>query len=366
MSGEIADSAWMAQAIQLARRGWNGTTPNPRVGCMVVREGSVVGAGWHCRAGEPHAEVHALRQAGEAARGATVYVTLEPCSHDGRTPPCAEALVTAGVARVVYGMEDPFAAVAGQGLARLRAVGIQVDGPLLEAQVQALNRGYIKRLRMGLPRLVIKMAMSLDGRTAMADGESQWITGPEARTDVQRLRGESCAIITGIGTILCDDARLTVRDAALAVDCEAGRVLRQPLRVVLDRKGQLPDNAALLREPGEVLHVTASEVPGMSGVDHWLLPDTDHALAALLQQLAQRGCNEVLVEAGPRLAGAFVAAGLVDELVLYVAPKLLGSEARPLFELPFETLAQAVPLTVMDWRAVGADWRLTLVPASQN
>lgn len=366
MSSNATDAAWMALAIRLARKGWNGTTPNPRVGCVVVRDGEVAGAGWHCRAGEPHAEVHALRQAGERARGATAYVTLEPCSHHGRTPPCAEALVAAGVGRVVYGMEDPFAAVAGRGLERLRAAGIRVDGPLLEARAQALNPGYIKRQQSGLPRLTVKMAMSLDGRTAMASGESQWITGAEARADVQRLRAASCAIVTGIGTVLRDDARLTVRDLSLAVECESGRLLRQPLRVILDRKGQLPDNAALLREPGDVLHVTTGGVHGVAGVEHWELPESGQALDALLRQLAGRGCNEVLVEAGPRLAGAFVAAGLVDELVLYVAARLMGSAARPLFELPFETLAQAVPLAVTDWRAIGADWRLTLAPASRT
>lgn len=359
------DDAWMARAIRLARRGWNGVTPNPRVGCVLVREGELVGEGWHCRAGEPHAEVHALRSAGARARGATAYVTLEPCSHHGRTAPCAEALVSAGVARVVYGMQDPFSAVAGRGLERLRAAGVEVHGPVLEAEAAALNPGYIKRQRSGLPRLTVKLAMSLDGRTAMASGESQWITGPEARADVQRLRAASCAVVTGIGTVLHDDARLSVREPSLAVNCTAGPWLRQPLRVVLDRSGQLPDNAALLREPGPILHVTATD-RGVAGVDHWQLPPDSDALQGLLRELAGRGCNEVLVEAGPRLAGAFVAAGLVDELVLYIAFKLLGSAARPLLELPFDTLAQSVPLTVTDERAVGADRRLTLTPAYQS
>lgn len=360
------DAVWMVRAIQLARRGWNSVTPNPRVGCVLVRNGELVGEGWHCRAGEPHAEVHALRAAGVRARGATAYVTLEPCSHHGRTAPCAEALVSAGVARVVYGMQDPFSAVAGRGLERLRAARIEVCGPLLEAEAAALNPGYIKRQRSGLPRVTVKLAMSLDGRTAMASGESQWITGPEARADVQRLRAASCAVVTGIGTVLHDDARLTVREPSLAVNCATGPWLRQPLRVVLDRGGQLPDNAALLREPGPVLHVTATGRAGVAGADHWSLPEGSDALECLLRELATRGCNEVLVEAGPRLAGAFVAAGLVDELVVYIAFKLLGSSARPLLELPFETLAQSVPLTVTDERAVGADRRLTLTPAYQS
>lgn len=363
---EVADTAWMARAVQLARRGWNTVTPNPRVGCVLVRDGQLVGEGWHCRAGEPHAEVHALRRAGDRADGATAYVTLEPCSHHGRTAPCADALVNAGVTRVVYGMLDPFPAVAGRGVERLRAAGIDVHGPVLEARVQGLNPGYIKRQRTGLPRLTVKLAMSIDGRTAMASGESQWITGPEARADVQRLRAASCAIITGIGTVLHDDARLTVREPALAVECAAGPWLRQPLRVILDRQGQLPDNAALLRQPGPVLHVTTAAAASLPDVEHWHLPEQHDALRVLLGELAERGCNEVLVEAGPRLAGAFVAAGLVDELVLYIAFKLLGSNARPLLELPFEALAQSVPLTVTDGRAVGADWRLTLTPAYRD
>ncbi len=368
---EADDARWMARAVVLARRGWQGTSPNPRVGCVLVRDAVAVGEGWHCRAGEPHAEVYALRAAGGRARGATAYVTLEPCSHHGRTPPCAEALVSAGVARVVYGMEDPFSAVAGRGLQRLREAGIRVDGPVLEAEVRRLNPGYIKRQQSGLPRVTVKMAMSLDGRTAMASGESQWITGPAARADVQRLRAASCAIVTGIGTVLHDDARLTVRDPALSVDSEAGPWLRQPLRVVLDRKGQLPDNAALLREPGPVLQVCAPGVAGVVGVDSWFLPADDsgaapgRALGALLEELGRRHCNEVLVEAGPRLAGAFVAAGLVDRLVLYMAPRLLGSAARPLFELPFDTMAQSLPLAVTDWRSVGTDWRITLEPAGR-
>lgn len=360
------DAAWMARAVQLARRGWNSVTPNPRVGCVLVRDGERVGEGWHCRAGEPHAEIHALQQAGDRARGATAYVTLEPCSHHGRTAPCAEALVTAGVARVVYGMQDPFSAVAGRGLARLQAADIEVHGPMLETQAEALNCGYIQRQRTGLPRVTVKMAMSLDGRTAMASGESQWITGPEARADVQRLRAASCAIVTGIGTVLRDDARLTVREPSLAVECATGPWLRQPLRVILDRRGQLPDNAALLREPGPVLHVTAAEDSAIKGIDHWQLPAHSDALRCLLSHLGERGCNEVLVEAGSRLAGAFVAAGLVDEVVLYIAFKLLGSTARPLLELPFEALAQSVPLTVTDERAVGADRRLTLTPTYQS
>src|SRR6056297_2282103 len=287
------DRVCMARALRLAERGRYTTAPNPRVGCVLVRGGAVVGEGWHERAGGPHAEIVALAAAGAAARGATAYVSLEPCCHHGRTGPCTEALIEAGVARVVYGADDPNPRVAGEGAARLRAAGIDVAGGLLAAQSERLNAGFLLRMRHGRPRVTLKIASSLDGATAMASGESRWITGDAARRDVQRLRAASGAILTGIGTVLADDPRLTVRGEAF------GAAPRQPLRVVLDSRLRTPADAKVLAGTGAVLAL-----------------------------LAQREINDVLVEAGPELCGAFLAAGLVDELVIYLAPHIMGSETR--------------------------------------
>lgn len=357
----------MARALQLAGRGRYSTTPNPRVGCVLVNaQQQVVAEGWHQQAGQGHAEVEALNALAGPATGLTAYVTLEPCNHTGRTGPCSQALIDAGIARVVYGMQDPNPQVAGQGLTRLRAAGIDVIGPVLEAQCRALNPGFIKRMEQGLPWLRVKLAMSLDGRTAMASGESQWITGPQARADVQKLRARSCAIVSGIDTVLADDAALTVRDTALALP---GQAPRQPLRVILDRRGRLPAGAKLLQQGGPVLLVQdRPQAYAQAGVTvDWLaLParSADGAdLRALLQALAGRGCNELLVEAGNRLAGSFVAAGLVDELIVYMAPTLMGSAARPLLALPFDAMAQQQRLVIDDIRAVGQDWRITARPA---
>lgn len=354
-----ADAGYMARALRLAEKGLYTTSPNPRVGCVLVKEGRVVGEGWHEYAGGPHAEVVALRAAGEEARGATAYVTLEPCCHHGRTPPCSEALLAAGVARVVAAMEDPNPRVAGGGLARLRAAGVAVAGGLLATEAERLNPGFVKRMRRGLPFVRCKMAMSLDGRTAMASGESRWVTAPPARADVQRLRARSCAIVTGIGTVLADDPALTVR-------LDGAR--RQPLRVVLDPRLRTPPGARLLREPGATLIVAALAEPSAvealraAGAEVILLPDGAGRidLPALLAELARREVNELLVEAGATLGGAFLSAGLLDELVLYFAPKLLGDGARGLFHLPgLERMADAVELEIADLRAVGRDWRVT-------
>lgn len=344
----------MQRAIELARKGMNTTTPNPRVGCVIVQGDEIVGEGWHQVAGEPHAEIHALRQAGDKARGACVYVTLEPCSHQGKTGPCAEALIEAGIGQLVYGMEDPNPQVSGRGIELLKAAGIEVSGPLLEDEARALNPGFIKRVQEGLPYIRIKTAMSLDARTAMASGESKWITSPPARADVQLLRARSCAVITGVDSVIHDDPAMTVR---LSDDD------RQPLRVIVDTHGRCPARAEMFKLPGRTVIATAGAM--VEGRECWTLPLRDGRadLRVLMKKLAQEeGCNEVLVETGATLAGAFVGRGLVDEFIAYIAPKLLGSDARPMFDLPIRTMSGALPLIIQDIRAVGCDWRLTAVP----
>lgn len=354
------DYGYMARALQLAERGLYTTDPNPRVGCVLVRDGAIVGEGWHARAGEPHAEVHALRAAGERARGATAYVTLEPCCHHGRTPPCSDALIAAGVARVVVGLQDPNPRVAGGGLAQLEAAGIETRSGLLAAESEALNPGFVSRMRRGRPYVRCKLAMSLDGRTAMASGESKWITGEHARADVQRLRARSSAIVTGIGTVLADDPALTAR-------LPEG-VASQPLRVVLDHALRTPPTARLLREPGATLVIGTSEAEApreallAAGAEIVLLNASQDRMAPaeVLEVLAAREINEVLLEGGATLAGAFLQSGLIDELVIYMAPALMGDGARGLFHLPgLERMDQKLALDVRDIRKVGVDWRIT-------
>lgn len=368
MTDEHTDRRLMARAVQLAARGLYTTEPNPRVGCVLAKDGQIVGEGWHVRAGDGHAEVNALAQAGDAAQGATAYVTLEPCSHVGKTPPCADALVKAGVSRVVAAMQDPNPQVAGQGLARLRAAGISVDCGLLEAESRALNPGFIQRMQKNLPWVRLKLAMSMDGRTAMASGESQWITGPEARADVQRLRARSGAVVSGADSVLLDDSALTVRASELGLDPELSdaAAARQPLRVLIDGRLRVPLDRRLFREAGPVLVVCAESQPSETAYLQQQLellslpgPDGKVDLPLLLRELAARGCNEVLVESGAALAGAFWRAGLVDELIVYMAPRLLGSRARPLLELPFDTMAEAMDVEITDMRAIGRDWRIT-------
>ena len=353
----------MARAVRLARRGWYSARPNPRVGCVLVRDGEVVGEGWHRRAGEPHAEVLALRAAGAQARGATACVTLEPCAHQGRTPPCSQALIEAGITRVVYGVRDPHRRAAG-GLQTLAAAGIEVQGPVLEAECRALNPGFLACHERGWPRVRLKVAASLDGRTAMASGESRWITGAAARRDVQRLRAESCAIVTGIGTVLADDPRLTVRPEELDLAADEVPPDVQPLRVVVDSRLRVRGDLRLFAEPGQVMIATAVEPRAVAGAEVIALPDAQGRvdLAALLRRLGERQCHEVLVEAGAKLAGALLAQGLVDQLILYLAPKLLGSEGWPLAQLPLARLAEAIDLDIVDLRAVGADWRILAEP----
>jgi diaminohydroxyphosphoribosylaminopyrimidine deaminase/5-amino-6-(5-phosphoribosylamino)uracil reductase len=356
------DRLFLQAAVQLAARGMNSTTPNPRVGCLIVRDSQVVGRGWHVRPGEGHAEVNALADAGpDAARGATAYISLEPCAFHGRTPPCSRTLIEAGIGRVVVAMEDPHPRVAGRGLAELRQAGIPAE--VLELpEARTLVEGYLSRVSRGRPFVRIKTAMSLDGRTAMASGESQWITGPAARQDVQAWRARSCAIVTGVGTVLADDPAMTVRSEAAAVD----GAIRQPLRVVVDDRLRTPQGASILKPPGNVLLVHTAGKPRHQGAEHLRL-DADPTgrvdLAALLDHLAERGCNEVLVEAGPTLVGAFFAAGSWDELLLYVAPKLLGSDARPVGVLPLVRMAQAIEATMVDHTEIGQDLRLRLRPA---
>lgn len=351
----------MARALRLAERGCWTTKPNPVVGCVLAHGERIVGEGWHERAGEAHAEVHALRAAGACARGATAYVTLEPCGRHGRTPPCADALIAAGISRVVMAAEDAFQRE-GEGVERLRAAGIRVDSGLLRDQARELNVGFFSRIERRRPWLRIKMGVSLDGRTALADGRSQWITGPDARADVMRWRARNSAILTGAGTVRLDNPRLTVR-------LEPAEAFVPPLRVVVDAQlATTPDRHVLGADaPTLLVHARDAVVPPhLDGVDRLAVDRCGHGqldLRELLAELAVRGCNEVQVEAGATLAGAFIEQRLCDELVLYVAPRVLGSDARALFALPaLPALADAQGWRWHDVRHVGADLRLVLRP----
>lgn len=357
MTFAAVDHGMMARALQLAERGLWTTSPNPRVGCVLVRAGEIVGEGWHERAGEPHAEVHALRAAGARAKGATAYVTLEPCSHHGRTPPCAEALIAAGVTRVVAAMTDPNPLVAGRGLALLQAAGIETSSGLLEAEARELNIGFVARMTRGRPWLRLKAAASLDGKTALNNGVSQWITGPAARRDGHAWRARACAILTGIGTVRDDDPQLTVRDVATT---------RQPLRVVVDSRLETPATARILHG-GPVLVAGAVEdaeriaLLRSTGAEVLILPNAAGKveLRDLLEELARRGINEVHAEAGFKLNGSLLREGLVDELLLYLAPCLIGHDASGLFNLPeLASLDGKHRLQIRDLRQVGEDIRL--------
>jgi diaminohydroxyphosphoribosylaminopyrimidine deaminase/5-amino-6-(5-phosphoribosylamino)uracil reductase len=357
-----ADSDYMAEAFRLAARGLYSTDPNPRVGSVVVKSGAIVGRGFHRKAGEPHAEVLAMREAGSAAAGATLYITLEPCAHHGRTPPCAGAIVAAKPARVVAAMTDPNPKVAGRGFEIVKQAGIAVASGLMEAQARALNPGFISRMSRGRPWVRSKLAMSLDGRTALADGSSKWISGEAAREDVQHWRARSSAVLTGIGTVLKDDPSLNVRMAG---------EWRQPARVVVDTYLKMPGRAKLLQLPGETY--VATTVSDSHPHQHLLkagakiltlpLKDGQVDLAVLLTKLADLECNEVLVEAGPKLNGALLAAGLVDELILYMAPHLLGDSGQGLFHLqPLAAMQERHELEITDLRMFGNDVRLILRP----
>ncbi|RMA82401.1 bifunctional diaminohydroxyphosphoribosylaminopyrimidine deaminase/5-amino-6-(5-phosphoribosylamino)uracil reductase RibD [Umboniibacter marinipuniceus] len=359
---DTADHKFMSRAIQIARQGRFITRPNPSVGCLLVVDGEVVGEGHTQPAGGLHAERVALAAAAKLAAGATAYVSLEPCSHTGRTSPCADALIEAGVSRVVFAGIDPHEQVAGAGLDKLRLAGIRVDGPLMQPQAEAINPGFLKRARCQLPFVVMKSASSVDGRTAMASGESKWITGPAARADVQKLRALSSAIITGVDSVLQDDSRLTLRREELTIDENSldWLMANPPLRVVLDSHGRLSADAAICRGEAPTLWITGTEVDRViSGVERVSLPLENGRLPllAVLELLAQRQCNQVLVEAGPTLSGAFLAAGLVDCWYLYMAPKLLGSSANPLLRLPFEKMSESVNLDIAEVRTIGDDLR---------
>ncbi len=353
------DHDCMSEALGLAKRGLWTTDPNPRVGCVLAHDGTVRGRGWHRAAGEPHAEVLALNDAGAEARGATAYVTLEPCSHTGRTPPCAEALIEAGVTEVVAAMTDPDPRVSGRGLERLRDAGIRVRRGLLEDEARELNIGFVSRHERGRPWMRVKLAVSLDGFTASADGRSQWITGPEARADGHRWRARASAILTGIGTVLADNPRLDVR-------CDS--VERQPQRIVADSRARLPADARMLTAGGPIRVASTRESPWQDKQVSWQqLPATEDGrvdLPALVRWLGDLELNEVHVEAGPTLAGALMAAGLVDELLVYQAPVLLGKGA-PMLEMPgMENFDQRLHLQIIDERRLGADTRYLLRPNS--
>ena len=362
MRFSTTDHAMMARALRLAERGAFTTKPNPMVGCVIARGDEVVGEGWHQRKGGPHAEVFALQAAGERAKGATAYVTLEPCAHTGNTGPCADALIEAGVARVVAAMRDPFPKVDGAGFERLRTAGIEVQDGLMEAQARELNRGFLSRVVRGRPWLRVKLASSLDGRTATASGESKWISGEASRHDVQRWRARSGALLAGAGTVLVDDPQLTVR---LGDDVD----FVPPLRVVLDpglatvARGRVREGDA----PTLYLHAPDAKIPRELTSDHAAVPVHRNLfdLEAVLALLAERGVNEVQLESGATLAGAFLAEGLVDEVLLYVAPVLLGERSRPLFDgLHIDAMDERMRLTVVESRSIGEDLRILLRPTA--
>ncbi|MBR9804969.1 bifunctional diaminohydroxyphosphoribosylaminopyrimidine deaminase/5-amino-6-(5-phosphoribosylamino)uracil reductase RibD [bacterium] len=362
----------MRRALALAARGRYTTSPNPAVGCVIVSaNGDVVAEGWHQRAGEPHAEIVALKNAGSNTEGATVYVTLEPCAHTGRTPPCVEALIAARVAKVVSAMSDPNPQVAGEGYRRLRAAGIEVVADVLRDEARALNRGYVSRYERGRPFVRCKLAMSMDGRTAMASGQSQWISCAESRRRVHQLRAESCAIITGIGTVLADKPKLNVRESELGQ-----AVSRQPLLVVLDTQARLPADAAVLESDRSVWQVVAGQSngemplqalaaePGVKSCRRIEIPlDRGRLdLPVLMSSLAEAGCGEVLLEAGPRVAASFLSADLIDELMLFVAPKIMGAEAKPLFDLRIDTIEESIQYEWLGVESVGDDLLLVAAP----
>lgn len=353
----------MARALRLAERGIDTAHPNPMVGCVLVRDGEVVGEGWHRRAGDAHAEINALAAAGERARGATAYLTLEPCSHHGKTPPCAPALIAAGIREVVIAMQDPFPAVSGNGMAALEAAGIRVRSGLMQAAAQSLNAGFLSRVRHGRPFVRLKVASSIDGAVAMKSGESQWITGPEARADVQRLRARSGAILTGIGTVLADDPALTVRSKVL----DSGD--RQPIRAVLDSRLRMPLSAGMLAMPGQTILYCTDDARRQALLDAGAHVVCVQPAAGVLDvrqvlaDLARREVNDLLVEAGPSVSGHLLSCGLVDELVIYQAPHIMGSETKPMFRTPgWKRLADRRALDIVDLRRVGSDIRITARP----
>ena len=374
MTQQFTHDQFMALALEQASYGQLIARPNPAVGCVLVKDNKVVGAGFTQEAGGPHAEVMAMRAAGDLVVGSTAYVTLEPCSHYGRTPPCSLSLIKAGVSGLVYGCQDPNPQVAGQGLAQLRAANVEVVGPVMQAECEMSNVGFLQRMGTHKPYVINKMAMSLDGRTAMESGESQWITGSESRAQVHLMRAQSCAVITGIGSVLRDDPSMNVRADELVLagvpQVTIDRI-KQPLRVVLDSQLRLPVSAKLLQQNGPVLVVTCVVDPKQhqrlvdAGIEVVVCAADDNGkvdLAAVLVLLGQRYCNQVLVEAGAGLSGAFLQAGLTDHLVVFMAPKLLGNKAKGLFDLPLDKMAQAYNLDIKQISQVGCDWRIDAAP----
>lgn len=375
MNWSVEDIEMMSRAIKLARQGLYTTRPNPCVGCVVTKDGQILGEGFHIKAGGPHAEVHALAMANSdpnlGAKGATAYVTLEPCSHYGRTPPCAEALINNQLARVVVAVEDPNPQVCGRGIAMLRDAGIQVDVGLLQDEAYKINPGFMKRMETGLPWVTVKLASSLDGKTALANGASKWITGPEARRDVQRLRARHCALVTGVETILADNPSLNVRHSELEslADKHSESELHQPLRVVLDSRARVTSDLALFAIESPILLVSCDDYPAIeqqnwpSHVKQVKLSSDESGRVDLNELFKYLGkqCNSVLIEAGATLAGSVIAQGHGDELVLYQALKILGSNGRNLITLPEYTAMSQIPaIKLVDERKVGADTRLTL------
>ena len=365
MSFTAFDYQSMANALQLARQGLNTTHPNPRVGCVIAHNGEIVGSGWHKKAGEPHAEIFALREAGDRAAGGTAYVTLEPCSHSGRTPPCVEALISAKIARVVCAIEDPNPDVNGNGFHRLRRAGIEVQSGLMAVEAEELNSGFLMRMRHRRPWVRIKLAQSMDGHIALANGSSQWISGPEAREDVQNWRARSDVILTGIGTVLADDPSLNVRNRLDA---------RQPMRVIVDSQWRIPANARLLSLPGKVLIAGLNEksIPEAlreAGAECMVLPSSEGRvdMQAVLGELGARGCNEVQVEAGATLCGTLLQHGLVDEVLIYQAPIIMGGSAVSPFATPrLDNMEDRVHLEWVDSRRIGKDLRLRLKPVYKD
>ena len=362
---------YMMRALRLAEQGLWTTDPNPRVGCVLVKDDSIIGEGWHQTAGEAHAEIHALKAAGQHAQGATCYVTLEPCCHQGRTPPCTDALIKAKVSRVIIAIEDPNPQVAGKGIAALRQAGIEVEVGLLATQASELNIGFISRMQKGRPYIRCKLAMSLDGRTAMDSGESQWITGAAARADVHSLRARASAIMTGIGTVLADNPSMNVRAADLPAGKHIKEPLRQPLRIVVDNHLSIPDDAKMLSLAGDTLLVTAADdaerIADLEAVGAEVVYRPKKGgcidLVGFCHDLVQREINEIHLECGASLAGAMLSQQLIDELVIYMAPTIMGDSARGLFHLPqLQTMAEKVHLNIKDIRAVGDDWRITAIP----
>ena len=361
MAFTAEDHFYMTRALQLAEQGLTSTMPNPRVGCLIVKDGKIVGEGAHLKAGQPHAEVFALQQAGTQSKGATAYVTLEPCSHTGRTPPCSQAIIDAGIIRVVAAMQDPNPLVAGSGLAHLHAHHIEVASGLMQTQAEALNSGFISRMTQNKPFMRSKIAASLDGKTALNNGKSQWITGEPARLDVQHWRARSCAILTGIGTVLSDNPSLNVRLA---------NTNHQPLKIIVDSTLQTPIDAKIL-QGGNVLIAFANNINNRAnalfeaGAGLLCIPNKEGkvCLNTLLSHFASQQINEVLVEGGEGLNGALLALGLIDELLIYYAPKLMGSAAKGLFAMPALTqMNQAIDLEIFDLRYIGADIRLRARP----